>query len=360
MRHHSICHSLHLWLSIPVGLIAIIICISGAILVFERDLGTIGQSHVEPSGRTPLPLGRIVASASDYVPDNKVVGVTVYPDSTKAYKVMLARPVMGALWVNQYSGTVMGEYRRAAIFRWASAAHRRLFAQSKSEGGNPAFARGIVGVSSILVIVIVVTGIIIWWPATSKQWRTKFAVPLRRGSLAFWHGLHCAGGAVSAVVLLMCALTGLTWSFDWYRDGVYALFGSEPAKVSRRSKAEINPAAMETAYGKVASEVHGREIRIYQSEIDVVCDGVGNRMATDTYRFNPDTGSIEDYKPYESKTRSGHIKGWIYSIHVGSWGGWITKAVYFLLIVVAASLPVSGYYLWVSRVVHSKRHNTNI
>ncbi len=33
---------LHLWLSIPFGLVVTLICLSGAILIFERDFGHIG------------------------------------------------------------------------------------------------------------------------------------------------------------------------------------------------------------------------------------------------------------------------------------------------------------------------------
>ena len=46
---------LHLWLSIPFGLVVTLICLSGAILIFERDFGHIGQAKVSSNGRAPIP-----------------------------------------------------------------------------------------------------------------------------------------------------------------------------------------------------------------------------------------------------------------------------------------------------------------
>lgn len=359
MRRHVVSRFLHLWLSVPVGIVIAIICLSGALLVFERDFSAVGQGRVESPGGQPLGLDSIVASASKSISDNKIVGVTIYPDSARAYKVMLARPAMAALWVNQYTGRVMGEYRRPAIFRFASAAHRRLFAQSMSQGGNPAVARTVVGVTSILLVVIVITGVILWWPTSGGQWKSRFTVPLHSGAFAFWHGVHCAGGAVVAVVLLLCALTGLTWSFKWYSTGVYAMLGSNTAKSARRTKSIEDISAWQKAFERIEPQVRNREVRIYQGEIDVVRGVTGNRQAVDTYCFDSATGNITAVEPYDSKPRSNHIKGWIYSLHVGSWGGWLTKLIYFLAMIVGATLPLSGYYLWIKRIVCKKSNIAN-
>ena len=354
MHRHSFFRILHLWLSIPTGLIITVMCLSGALLVFERDFGTLGQSRVEAQGRSPLSIDSIIESASKAESHKNIVGLTIYPDSSKAYKVMLAHPAMGALWVDQYTGNVTGEYERASIFRYASAAHRRLFAKSKTQGGNPRNARTVVGVTSILLIIIVVTGFVLWWPSSAAQWKSKITIPIHNGAFAFWHGLHCAGGAVIGCVLLLCALTGLTWSFGWYKDCVYALLGSETAKPAHRTKDINDFMAWQKAYDSVAPDVKGKEVRIYHGEIDVVHGTTGNRQAVDTYYFNPETGDITEYESYDSKPRSNHIKGWIYSLHVGSWGGWITKILYFLVMIVGALLPLTGYYLWIKRLIHNK------
>ena len=58
-------------------------------------------------------------------------------------------------------------------------------------------------------------------------------IDVRKGWKKFWHDLHVAGGMYALVFLLAMALTGLTWSFSWYRTGFYKLFGAESHQESR-------------------------------------------------------------------------------------------------------------------------------
>ncbi|MGG6549019.1 UNVERIFIED_CONTAM: PepSY domain-containing protein, partial [Prevotella sp. 15_C9] len=48
---------------------------------------------------------------------------------------------------------------------------------------------------------------------------------------------------------------------------------------------------------------------------------------------------------------SGKIRGWIYSVHVGSWGGMLTRILTFVAALIGASLPLTGYYLWIRKKI---------
>ncbi len=189
---------LHLWLSIPFGLVVTLICLSGAILIFERDFGHIGQAKVSSNGRTPLPLDSILKSSETYLADsNQIVGVTTYPDPEHAYKVMLAKPAMAAIWVDQYTGRVISKYERAEIFKLASAAHRRLFGKSKAEGASGAkTGKLIIGISTIALLFIILSGLIVWWPAKGNV-KKKFTISTDKGPYRFWFDFHCVGGVIS-------------------------------------------------------------------------------------------------------------------------------------------------------------------
>ncbi len=351
---HPIARKLHLWLSIPLGLLISLICVTGALLVFERDLSRGWQAGIDPAGRQPLPIPVILGNASAHVPTGShIAGLTVYPDSTVAYKVLLSKPPMAALWVDQYSGEVMGKYKRPAIFRISSTAHRRLFGDNRSEWGN--IGKMIVGVTTICVIVIVVTGFILWWPADMKSLRRHLSIPFCHGFHAFCHGLHCAGGVYAGILLLLCALTGLTWSFKWYRTGVYSLFGTSAPAPSRMNGKAVNFDAWQTAFTEVARKNPGKEIRAYQGKIEVVKGTTGNAQAVEIYKFDADTGRITSFVPYSATPESRKIRGWISALHLGSWGGMWSKIIYFLLALLAASLPLTGYYLWIRRCVRRKQ-----
>ena len=348
--------TIHLWLSVPFGLILTLMCLSGAILLFERDFGHVGQADVNPGDREPLALDSILLSVSKQIPHNKkITGITTYADASHAYKVMLDKPAMAAVWVDQYTGKVIGEYDRATIFKLASSAHRRLFGKSKAEGAFGAkTGKLIIGITSIVTIFILLSGLVVWWPKRGT-WLRKLSISVKNGCYRFWYDFHSVGGLITSIILLLCVLTGLSWSFGWYRHALYSTFGSQLPEPSLHKTPAENFSAWQTAYNGIKSVNPDSEIRMYQGEADVVVSAVGNQQAYKTYGFDNETGRITDITPYSEKARSNHIKGWIYTLHVGSWGGWISKIFYLICVIIGASLPISGYYLWIKRLIR-KNH----
>ena len=63
---NKVFRKIHLWLSVPVGLIITVICLTGAALVFERDITESLNPKIYKvaytEGDTPLPPSELVAS----------------------------------------------------------------------------------------------------------------------------------------------------------------------------------------------------------------------------------------------------------------------------------------------------------
>jgi uncharacterized iron-regulated membrane protein len=72
----------------------------------------------------------------------------------------------------------------------------------------------------------------------------------------------------------------------------------------------------------------------------------GNSRAADNYTFDAATGHITARNPYAGQSRTSKIRGWIYSIHAGTWGGWLSKIITCLAALTGATLPLTGYYLY--------------
>lgn len=60
-----------------------------------------------------------------------------------------------------------------------------------------------------------------------KALKNSLKIVAGKGWRRFWYDLHVAGGMYTLIFLLAMALTGLTWSFSWYRTGFYKVFGVE-------------------------------------------------------------------------------------------------------------------------------------
>ena len=64
---------------------------------------------------------------------------------------------------------------------------------------------------------------------------------------------------------------------------------------------------------------------------------------------------MTEYKAYREVKRDKKLRGWIYSIHTGAWGGLFTRICYFLAALFGASLPLTGYYIFYQRKWGKKR-----
>ncbi|MBR2638245.1 MAG: PepSY domain-containing protein [Bacteroidaceae bacterium] len=354
---------LHLWLSLPFGLLIMVTCFTGAMLMFENEVTLLCNyraTFVVPDGR-PLPIDVLVSSVKDILPEDiDVTDVVVYPENDRAYKVKLSAPKHAAMYVNQYTGEVTGDAGRLQFFRVMRHMHRWLMDDSRGKGGV-FWGRLVVGTSTIASVVILITGIVLWVPRSLSSLRNRLKIVATKGYSRFCYDLHVAGGFYVALLLLTMAVTGLTWSFSWYRNGFYALLGVEEVQGigrNRRGQETVNSVewpsnVWQRAYETVAERNPGKLITVSKGRVAVAVGGLGNQEAVDCYTYNVD-GDIVDELLYEDSGRLAKIRGWIYSLHVGSWGGLLMRVLYFLAALFGATLPLTGYYMWFKTLLRNR------
>lgn len=358
---------LHLWLSIPFGLIISIICLSGAALVFENEIMELcypERYFVKEQKERALPVDRLLNTVSQSLPDSVTVsGITIPADPRRLYQVSLSKPRRASVYVDQYTGEVKPRFERAVFFTIMFRTHRWLL-DSMKPGGGIFLGKMIVGVSTLLFVFILITGIIIWIPRTYKALKNRVRISVRKGRERFLYDLHLAGGFYTFIILLALALTGLTWSFTWYRSAFYKVFGVEVAGGGRGERGErgesSHPQNMFRHWQKVydrlsAENPDNKQITVSKGSAGVSFNRFGNQRASDRYTFNPRTGEITDSALYKDSDRSGKIRGWIYSVHVGNWGGVLTKILTFIAALLGGTLPLTGYYLWIKKKVNKRR-----
>lgn len=73
--------------------------------------------------------------------------------------------------------------------------------------------------------------------------------------------------------------------------------------------------------------------------------------ASDRYEFNRRSGELLPVTKYADANEADKLRGWIYSIHTGSLGGFITRILWFIAALLGASLPLTGYYIWIKHLM---------
>ena len=131
------------------------------------------------------------------------------------------------MYVDQYTGEVKGKSERSGFFMFMFRMHRWLLDSMNSGNEGIFWGKVIVGVSTLLLVFVLISGIVIWWPRTRKALKNSLKITETKGWKRFWYDLHVAGGMYALIFLLAVALTGLTWSFSWYRTAFYKVFGVE-------------------------------------------------------------------------------------------------------------------------------------
>ena len=400
----KIFRKIHLWLSVPFGLIITLVCFSGAMLVFENEANEWFRRdlyYVETVKESPLPMDKLLEKVATTLPDSvSVTGVSISSDPGRAYQVSLSKPRRASLYVDQYTGEVKGKSERSGFFMFMFRMHRWLL-DSMNPGNEGIFwGKMIVGVSTLLLVFVLISGIVIWWPRTRKALKNSLKITATKGWKRFWYDLHVAGGMYALIFLLAMALTGLTWSFPWYRTAFYKVFGvevqqraaqgdeqksdaqkrdtklaahrekkregNEVRKGERSRRPENNHSDMysvtspfvywQEIYDKLRRQnPEYKQISISSGTASVSFNRFGNQRASDRYSFNTDNGEFTETSLYQHQDKSGKIRGWIYSVHVGNWGGMFTRILTFIAALLGAALPLTGYYLWIKRLIKVRK-----
>jgi uncharacterized iron-regulated membrane protein len=200
----------HLWTGIGIGLYIVVVCLTGSVLVFRRELM-----------RTYSNRPKISAHAADakLLTEDQLrdVALRAYPGFT-VEKVWPSRrgntPV--DIWMTRgrggkerkqhlfdpYTGADLGETRPRGIrfIDWMVSLHDDLL------GGMN--GRIVNGVGAILLTLLCLTGAVIWWPGAGK-WRRGLTVQWRAGWQRINWDLHSAIGFWAFVAVFVWAISGI-------------------------------------------------------------------------------------------------------------------------------------------------------
>lgn len=392
----KIFRKIHLWLSVPFGILITLICFSGAMLIFEPEITRSIKSdvyYVGSSDGEPLPMEELLETVKATLPDSvSITGVTVFADRERTYQVNLSKPRRASLFIDQYSGDITGRYERIGFFSTMFKLHRWLLDSANPHGDGVKAGKLLVGISTLIFVIALITGVIIWVPRARKNFRRSMSISFKDGWRGLWKGLHVAGGMYVLVFVLAMSLTGLTWSFNWYRTAFYAVCGVEhtPRNFTQASVEKTNGDSRHNGEGRgnhrggrrgghgegrgegrrhhsefgrwqqVYEELRAQnpdapQITIGSETASVTLGTTGNGRAADKYEFNRRSGEITPATKYADSLPADKLRGWIYAVHTGSWGGMLTRILWLLSALLGASLPLTGYYIWIKHLHHPKK-----
>ena len=219
-------YRIHVWLSIPLGIIITLICLSGATLVFKNEI------------RDALGMPRVVAHHSTQRTGKDDGAIAANTHSTRHHHA----------YANAHGTTSKRDF-----FSYVTRFHTSLYMGKTG--------KYVVTYTTAFFIIILASGVWLCWPRNSKQWRQRLSIARGKGRFRLFYDLHVSLGFYVLLWLLALAITGAAIGMHLVPKGSSAM----------------------TLF---------------------------------------------------------------HEIHVGKWGGIVTKVITFAVSLIGASLPLTGYYLY--------------
>ena len=219
----------HLVAGVVAGTVILIMSVTGTLLTFQQSvLRFIERSDrvvaLAAQGTPRLEVETLLERVKRASPGVQPTTVTIESDPSAT--VTIAVGAQGNLFVNPYTGEVLGNGspRARAFYRSVTNWHRWLAA----EGETRATARAVTGACNAAFLVLAVSGLFLWWP---KQWTLRHVgavIWFRRGlnGKARDFNWHNTIGFWCAPVLIVLTTTGMVISYTWAGNLVYTLTGT--------------------------------------------------------------------------------------------------------------------------------------
>ena len=353
----------------------VITCLTGAVMVFQDEIEQLcfpkRYTVSGYEGRTPLPFSELVPVVNAQLTDNEVASIQIYPDPGRTYRMGLKNGRRVTAFVDPYTGEVIAvsEFTKS-FFGKIMFLHRWLMLEGKARETG----KLVVGVSTVFFVFILVSGIVIWLPRSRKQLKNAFSFKLKGNKRTLWYNVHRVLGIYAALLLLMLALTGLMWSFEWYRGGVTNLIAGkeQPPKnaaprlagderSANRSRIQSNGekqneeknvdySVWEKSLASLPADYRYRYARVDERAVSALPRSAWHDRAIDRFSYDPATGVITKYEPYSAQPARSKVMAVNHSLHMGRFGGIGVKILLFFASLIGALLPITGYWLWWSRV----------
>lgn len=202
--------TLHLWLGLTLGLVWAVQGVTGAALVFHRELDRLALP--EPQAGAPLPLDRLVAAATGRLPSRaESIGLIDGDPSILVINYTDQNGSRQGVLVDAASGAVVADrdWRPSSpadgqVTRWLYNFHHQALA---GETGGL-----LLGASGLFLVVSAAWGMWLAWPRRN-HWRATFAIRRWRSRSQQLYGWHRASGLCAGLALVLLGLTGAMMDF---------------------------------------------------------------------------------------------------------------------------------------------------
>ncbi len=212
--------TLHRYIGLAVGLILIIVGLTGSLLVFQKEIDHFLLSwqieQVVPQGER-LSIESAIDTVKAAYADRKelkITSINTLPEEPYEVWLKSADAKRTQVFVNPYTGKILGTRQwEHTLIGFTFRLHYELLAGQ--------IGTTIVGIAALLLFILCITGLILWpgWRKLISGFKIKWIAHPKRVNF----DIHKVSGIIAVVFLTLIAFTGFCWNFyDFTKPAIYA------------------------------------------------------------------------------------------------------------------------------------------
>ena len=359
---------LHLISGVVGGIVIFIMCVTGALLSFEKDIAEFFERDMryvaQTEGAQKLPVREILTKVVAAKPNAKPSAIALPNEPRAAWQVSLGRE--GQVFVNPYTGEITGEGASGvrAFFRTMTDLHRWI----ALSGDGRAVGKAITGACNLMFLFLAISGIYIWFPRRLSWKHFKAALTFRwrvKGKARDFNW-HTVIGFWSSLVLIVLTLTATVISYQWASNLLYTLTGNEApaaqqapppgAPINPNEPAAALPENLDAAWAKAESQsptwksISMRLPIAKDAAVFTIDEGIyWNIFGRSTLTVDTRTAEVAKWEAYGEQNSARQIRSWFRFTHTGETGGFIGKFIGFIACLGGAVLVWTGISLGIRR-----------
>ena len=362
---------LHWFFGITAGLVLALMGITGAIYSFQEELLRLFNADVlkvEVRQQGVLPPAELVRRV-EAAQGDKVSMLWVDTREGNSARIFFTPPPgerRGQLrYADPYTGELKDNAAGQGFFNFMLQLHRFL---AMGDTG-----RQITGACTLMLVFFCLSGLYLRWPRKPLNWRVWLTLDWAKKGRAFNWDLHAVFGTWCLLFYLLFALTGLFWSYEWYREGLNRLLAdASPAGEQQKRgegrgrhgppQADRNAPPLLVDYDAIWTSlrnVAGPGLATYNLRLPpaggqpatlfYLMENADHERAFNTLTLDPANGTVKRHERYDDKSFKAQLLASVYALHTGSYFGLAGR-----IIVTLASLSmplffVTGWLLYLDR-----------
>jgi uncharacterized iron-regulated membrane protein len=355
----------HKWLGLVTGVIVFIVAITGAIFCFQNeikdaihDYKTISiedKAYVKPS--------ELIKIIQDNNPNQQVLRI-MYMDKTHSTIAMTMDDKKESYFVylNPYSGKILyQENIKQDFFLVIQYIHMNLLLGE--------IGKNIIGFSTVIFIIILISGLVLWWPKKRKQAKNALKIKWSANKKRLNYDLHNILGFYTFSIAIIAALSGLAFSFKPVKNSYKEIvnlgksypneekgYTFQPKEMLQKEYSIVDKAydyslknspdaAMHWIYLPFP-EKNPLGIRAYHKSLKY--------YTVDEYQFDSENFKAEALLN-KDLSNGRKFTNAMYDIHTGQILGLFGKILAFTSSLIVASLPITGFFIWRNKKRKTKK-----